>query len=146
MKIRLCTIAVLLIITFTSSAFGAKLSHHKRKALYSGRYSFNLQLGDRRADNIRALVFFDSNGGIEQHLKTQSEKPLSFLNLCKKSDKNRRNDEGNGEKNVQPDLNEVPIPNAALLFVSGFLVLFNKKGKWLKMPLSIIDEKSSELN
>jgi hypothetical protein len=145
MRIRLCTIAVLLIITFTSSAFGAKLSHHKRKAMYSGRYSFNLQLVDRKADKIEALFFFDSNDDIKQRLKTQSDDPLSFLNLCKKTDKNRQNDEGDMEKKIQADLNEVPIPNAALLFASGLLGLFNKKTKWLKMPLSIIDEKSSEL-
>ncbi|MBK8816335.1 MAG: hypothetical protein IPN42_12925 [Methylococcaceae bacterium] len=145
MRIRLCMLAILLIITFTSSAFGAKLSHHKRKALYSGRNSFNLQLGDRKADELEALFFFDSNGGVEQRLQTQTEEPLSFLNLCKKSDKYRQNNEGEMEKNVQKGLNEVPIPNAALLFVSGFLVIFNKKAKWLKMPLSIIDEKSSEL-
>lgn len=145
MSIRLCMISMLLIITFTSSAFGAKLSLHKRKAMNSGRISFNLQFDDRKADKIEALSFFDSNSGIEQRLKAQNEDPLSFLNLCKKVDKNRRNDESDMEKNVQTDINEVPIPNAALLFVSGFLGLFNKKAKGVKIPLSNIDEKSSEL-
>lgn len=120
MKTCLKLISVLLLATLASQAFGAKLNPSKRNA--------------HRSEPRRILTLFENVEGNESNSAlfeapihvgfAQDNAPFSILKLCGNTVKMHFGNDSGLPGNASR-LNQVPIPGADWLLISGLIGLFH---------------------